>query len=58
MNIKEYMDKRWLLPSDVIAELITYCRENGKDFESALIAARVYAEMDSHKELLATTEAL
>jgi len=42
----------------VIAELITYCRENGKDFESALIAARVYAEMDSHKELLATTEAL
>ena len=58
MNIKDYMYNRWLLPSDVIAEVIRYCRDNGKDFESALTAARVYANMDVHKEFLTKTEAV
>lgn len=45
-----------MLPSDLLAELITLCRKEGRDFEAALCAARVYADMAEHKEFLTNTE--
>jgi len=44
-SLREFMDKNWMTPSDIITDLLEICRERNSSFEVALAAGRFYDSM-------------